>query len=237
MVDTPAFFFDYKGKNLVFADMHIGYESEMKKLGANVPEVERNMIREIERIYSSVEPDRVFIVGDIKHNIPYASFKEERNIYRIIDMMSESSEVYIIKGNHDGGIEEILDMQVYENLLFGKIYFSHGHRYPDNKIINAKMLICAHVHPVVVLKEKTGAYLRYRVWVEGKVSKEFLRRYGKEREIKAMILPAFNRALPGADIVKEEMTGVLKNIITDMEVTLLDGTKLGKVSILRDKLD
>ncbi|MEM1634351.1 MAG: metallophosphoesterase, partial [Nanopusillaceae archaeon] len=99
----------FKKKYLVLSDLHIGIERELFSSGINIPTITDYLIKKIENLYKKSKVNNIIIVGDLKHNVPKISILEMKEIPYFIEKLKEIFDnIYIIKGNHDGGLNKIL---------------------------------------------------------------------------------------------------------------------------------
>ena len=142
------------------------------------------------------------------------------------------------------------------------IGFIHGHAWPDVKLLESHYLIMAHIHPLIQLTTGTGFKITYPIWIKAtwnitciaraylkyikvKITENPIEQIKKLFGIniqatKIIVMPAYNKILGGIPInfVQKPLGPLLKtNCITpsNMEIYLLDGTYLGKLSSLKGK--
>jgi len=224
---------------LIVADLHIGIEIEMFKAGAKIPGKTRELENNLIKLLKETGAKTLIIAGDLKHNIPMSSFKEEREIPDLIFTLFELvDEIHLTPGNHDGGIRDYIpgDVKVHSSKGFtiGDYGIWHGHCWPSPEVMASKTVIMAHVHPQAAFVDGVEARSAERCWVRGKWSKIALEKYPKTGKEWIMI-PAFNDLCGGShvnDSSQRRIGTVLRNKLADVqnaELFLLDGTNLGKV--------
>lgn len=64
---------------LLVADLHIGFEYELAKMGISIPYQTNRLLNELLAIVTESKARRLVIVGDLKHGVPLASFQEKRD--------------------------------------------------------------------------------------------------------------------------------------------------------------
>ncbi len=209
---------------VVIADLHIGYEDELREKGVIVPSQWKNMRNRIESIMEKTQANRLIILGDIKHNI----LRTPRYVREFFDDMPY--EIVAVKGNHDGGIEEMVDFKVYPSQGFriGKYGFIHGHSWPSEDVVKADFLFMGHMHPEIELFDSLKKSNKMACILYGSLNEKGIEKYGKD--ISIFVLPAFN-PLVGAAIGKPLGPLFTNNLVADMDVYLLNGTYLGKRNI------
>ena len=209
---------------VVIADLHIGYEDELREKGVIVPSQWKNMKNRIESIMEKTKANRLIILGDIKHNI----LRTPRYVREFFDDMPY--EIMAVKGNHDGGIEEMVDFKVYPSQGFriGKYGFIHGHSWSSEDVVKADFLFMGHMHPEIELFDSLKKSNKMACILHGSLNEKGIEKYGKN--ISIFVLPAFN-PLVGAAIGKPLGPLFTNALVTDMDVYLLNGTYLGKRNI------
>jgi len=119
--------------------------------------------------------------------------------------------IYVIKGNHDGKIQEIVPqgIKVLKELKIGPYVFTHGHRKP---ILKGKIYIIGHNHPVYP----------FNFYGETFYEKVFV--YGQTEEFEVLILPAFSDLVGGIEV--GNFNGPIAKKIKEFSILSLDGTIL-----------
>ncbi len=213
---------------VIIADLHIGYEEELREKGIILPSQFKDMRERVDRIMNETGAGKLIILGDIKHNI-LRTPKYIREFFK--DMPYE---IIATKGNHDGGIEDIVDFEVYPSSGFriGKYGFLHGHSWPSNDVMNADFLFMGHMHPEIELFDSMKKSVKMPCILKGKLNDRGVEKYGKNLSI--LVLPAFNK-LVGAAIGKPLGPLFTNTLVEDMDVYLLNGTYLGKYRISQNE--
>jgi putative SbcD/Mre11-related phosphoesterase len=226
---------------LVLAELHIGIEFEIFSAGARIPGKTREMKDRIHKIVNENSVDRIVFLGDLKHNVPTASFTEAREIPLLFDELSDMvGELHLIPGNHDGGIERYVSEGVSVHSSKGAVIEGvgmwHGHTWPSEEVMASETVIVAHNHPGVVFVDGVGARTTERCWLRGNWIKDAVEgRYPKAGN-GFIMLPAFND-LCGSSYINEENPRLIGTVfrkglanIDDSEIYLLDGTNVGTVA-------
>jgi len=169
---------------------------------------------DIEKIVKRKSIDELIILGDIKHNLPFTSYFEKLNLPKFLEF---SVPVTIVKGNHDGNIEEVVNNEVVKSLKIGEYILTHGHILFENS-----NLIMGHVHPVVEFMDSNGKITRLKCFLK------------IEEPFNVVVLPSFNPILEGIPVNRnEDIPGPYfesgRFQIKDFDCYLLDGTYLGKI--------
>jgi len=224
-------------KILCAGDLHIGIEEELRKKGIHVPSQTHRMEEELLALGKSHE--RLILLGDIKHQVPGTTRQENIEIPRFLkNMRNAFRRIDIVRGNHDGGIEDyLLDGVVLHSsagFSIGNIGFLHGHTWPSIELASCEILVMSHNHPAVFFKDGLGNVQTEPCWLRASptdIAFEFFDTFPKE----IIIMPALNRMLGGSPVNAEEcelLGPLFTNKIVDIanaEVHLLDGVNLGRV--------
>ena len=224
---------------LVASDLHLGLEHELRLCGISIPsQTEKILLRLLEFI-DQINPDRLVLLGDVKHNIPRTSWQEKREVPRFLSCLASRLEVEVVPGNHDGDLADMAPIGVQVRppsgfVLDGVGYF-HGHTWPDEKILSAGLLVAGHLHPAVSLPDPLSRSTTRPVWARSRLLiEETRRRYGLAAESEIIVIPAFNFLCGGLplNLPVEDMRGPLLSLV-DWEgarIFLLDGTELGSLA-------
>ncbi|RLF23992.1 MAG: hypothetical protein DRN15_04600 [Thermoprotei archaeon] len=247
--------------NLVIADLHIGYEATLGDKGINLPSQVRRLLMNITALIIEYQPDRLILLGDIKHQVPGITELEVKDVPFFFKELLKMNlrQILIVPGNHDGRINEIIPrddrlliapsrgiMLEDGNLSLGLL---HGHTWPSIDLLNADILVMGHTHPVIELRDSLGYRYLEPVWVKAPIVKEkLIEAYSKRKEEveeislrSVIVMPAFNRLLGGnvlnrADTPRPLLGPLPESGALDIgcsEVFLLDGTYLGTLNHLR----
>lgn len=228
--DIPILFLNRK--TIVLADLHLGIEYELMKNGINISSQTERLLKKIITIIDDFAPKDVIFLGDIKHNVPYTSKQEKKEIPDFFLEISNYSDVYIVKGNHDGNLEDLIpnreNIFLYDGRGFSYHGFGlfHGHAYPFNDVLDCKTGIMAHIHPMIRLTDDLGISNILPIWLRVPINKK-----DKFAMNELVVIPAFNDLCGGLaiNIMKSRSFGFLESIFSIKKVRayLLDGTDLG----------
>jgi putative SbcD/Mre11-related phosphoesterase len=211
---------------LVISDLHIGYSKVLNERGYIIPSQSKEFIERIKKLKKETNTNKLIILGDVKHNIPYTRESERIELMKFFKELSVLfNEVIITKGNHDGKIERYIfkdNIKVTDELLLNEVAFMHGHKYPSEEAMKKKVLILGHTHPSFKITDKSGVTHNYPCWVIGRIDKSKLKRYAEIRTEKVVIMPPFNKLLYGT----KEIAGPLSKAIKVEEILLLDMTRV-----------
>lgn len=227
---------------LVVGDLHLGLEYELRAKGITIKPQWDEIRKRLFHLLRSHSVNRLVILGDLKHNIPAVSWQEYKKLPGLIEDLSDSCEVTIIKGNHDGLLEELLGgrFEVLKSKDIGNALFAHGHMNVDPS--GFEYLILGHNHPCVELRDELGYGIREPAWARAKLNEFGLEYFGLSRSPIVIIVPAFNAMLPGNPLNSNgRFLGPLFNKkmidLEGAEVFLLDGTSLGALRDLKSFSD
>lgn len=241
--DEPLLLVEGGERVLVAADLHIGIEHHLWLGGASVPSQTRKMLEGLVARVEEVSPDRLLLLGDVKHNLPRTSFQEKSEVPAFLKSLSRTAKVEVVLGNHDIGLSDLAPQEVEIHPATGVVidgagYF-HGHTWPDPAVFEAEVLVASHLHPAVRLADRIGSGPPERGWVRAPLSPEGLSE-GYGRKIsgpEVTIVPAYNPLCGGypLDAASREERGPLSRIVRLEEgrVYLLDGTDLGSLRRVR----
>ncbi len=220
---------------LVVADLHIGFEYELFTSGISIPSQTRRILKRLENLIEEFKIKKLILLGDIKHNIPLPSKQEKYELPNFFKTLNELTELIIVKGNHDGNIEEYIssEVKIYggEGFREGKYAFAHGHAWIGKDLCKAKVLFLGHEHPAIEFRDKYGRSVE-PAWIITKPKS-----YSEECLIeKVVLLPSFNHLIGGIAFNKKDFEPHgpnAKNLdIENSDVYLSDGIYLGKLKDL-----
>jgi hypothetical protein len=246
----PAIMVESGEKVLLAADLHLGLEYDLAKQGINIPYQWSRMLEEMVDLLEEYNPDRLILLGDVKHGVPATSFKEKREIPEFFNTLFEYVEyIDVTRGNHDANIHKFLPERVIlhssKGVIFGeefKVAGFHGHAWPEPEIMSVDCIIMAHNHPTVMLKTPIGLMISKRTWIRGrldqkKVTKAFLEQDGIKveddpleefkknfivtpGEPELIIMPMFNDLLGGLPVNMESPRSLLGPLFNSGAVNL-----------------
>lgn len=237
--DAPLLLVEGEERVLVAADLHLGLEHELWLGGVSIPSQTEKILTRLLGFLAELKPDRLLLLGDIKHNVPKTSWQEKREVPDFLHRLSSRAKVDIVPGNHDSNLADMAPLGVRVRpssgfVLDGVGYF-HGHTWPDEKVLRASLLVAGHLHPAVSLPDPLARPVSRPIWVRSRLLPEqTLHHYGLETENEIIMIPAFNFLCGGLPInlPVEDMRGPLLSLV-DWEgarLFLLDGTELGSLA-------
>ena len=247
ILNEPALVVKNTIKALVIADVHLGIEWELYHKGFSIPSQVEKRKKRICEYLENMKPDRIVLLGDIKHNVPRTSWQEKKEVPDFLETIAAYAPVDIVPGNHDGDIEELItgnvtvhDMRGF--VLDGAGYF-HGHTWPVVELLSAKYVVVSHNHPSVRLTDSLGHAVSEKVWIRTHFIEKSIRdHYGdiEWMDPEVIIMPAFNElcgGIPFNESIHEDLLGpVFANHAIELEnarAFLLDGTDLGTIGNIK----
>ena len=233
---------------LVAADIHLGLEYELWLSGASIPSQTDRILERLKKNVIDLKPDRLILVGDVKHNVPKTSWQERREVPYFLRELCKHVKVDIVPGNHDSEIASMAPMGVRvlpsSGFVLDGIGYFHGHTWPSIELLDSELLIAGHIHPALRLKDPIGHSTTMRVWARAPLSAEAIKRqYGlvKDKMPEMMIVPAFNDLCGGMSLneisPEDERGPILTMAAIDMSrIYLLDGIDLGILKEIKSSI-
>ena len=171
----PAMLVEAGERILMATDFHLGIEYELAKMGISIPYQTDRFLEELMDLIREHRPDRVIILGDLKHGVPITSFQEKREIPRFFrSLLDEVEHVDLVRGNHDANIQNLAPEEVEihpsRGLIIGEGYrvaALHGHAWPYPQLLTADLIVMGHNHPAVQLNTPLGVRITRRAWARG----------------------------------------------------------------------
>ncbi|MFB0557788.1 MAG: metallophosphoesterase [Candidatus Bathyarchaeia archaeon] len=172
----PAMLVEGDERMLLATDFHLGIEYELAKMGINIPYQTERFLEDLLGIVRENRPDRLILVGDVKHGVPITSFQEKREIPRFFDaLLEEVDQIDVVRGNHDANIQNLVpegvEIHPTKGFMVGekfKVAAMHGHAWPYPRLMSADLMVMGHNHPAVQLNTPLGVRITRRVWVRGR---------------------------------------------------------------------
>jgi uncharacterized protein len=188
-------------KFLTISDVHIGCEDRATKAGISVDTKDnvKYLVQTLLTIQSRTGINNLIILGDLKSSVSIISRTEWNNVPYFIMELMKTFTIYIIPGNHDGNLRQLLpegvNFMLTKGMYVDDILFIHGHTVPRIGS-GLKKIIAGHLHPVI---KKEGSILNgTKVWVKIDLTRIESNRTpgsGVGRSLELIIVPHFNRFL------------------------------------------
>lgn len=255
IIEEPALIVTNTETSLVVADIHLGIEWDLYRSGINLPSQMEGRLNRILGYIQANSPDRVILLGDVKHNVPQVSWQEKDEIPRFLETLAEHTHVDIFPGNHDGGIELLFNRQknikvhsARGAVLDGVGYF-HGHTWPAPELLAASHVVTAHNHPTVRFTDAFGYSIVEPAWIRTRFNLDVLKAHFGNFDFgnpaqwanpEIFVMPAFNELCGGVPFNESTQEDLLGPVLSSggieleaSEVYLLDGTRLGLLKNIR----
>lgn len=242
-----------KKKIIAVADIHLGYEAGLLKKGLIIKSRVNDILDEIVEILTSEKPDHFIIVGDLKDELFGTGAGTEYRLMRFFSRLGAmAGKITVVKGNHDGKIEDVLpeDVELIGSRggVVENVGFFHGHSWPLAEVLEAPLVVTAHNHATFSSILAGEKYFYHPCWVRGKLDAEkVLAHYpeantAKIAEGEFILLPSFAKTGKGVVVNGDSsfLGPVLSNGLLseeDAKVYLLDGSDLGCLGELRGDRD
>ncbi|VVB75228.1 3',5'-cyclic adenosine monophosphate phosphodiesterase CpdA [Candidatus Tiddalikarchaeum anstoanum] len=209
----------------IISDLHIGFEEDLEDRGYIIPDQTPKFLQRIEKLREKAK--KLVILGDVKHKI---FLKRRKILYDFLAKISALFEsVIIVKGNHDGKIEEytchFANIEVVNEFRIGHSLLMHGNKNPSiENIKDVDTLMLGHFHSSYRIKTKIGIIEKRKVWTIYDFDNE---KYFKDKKVKTNIrtifsFPCFNNFFEGGG----EKLGPLAKYLAEHEVFTLDLVKI-----------
>lgn len=241
-------------RTLVVADLHLGTEGELAMKGIALPSQIAKVKARLVELIEKKKPNRLVLLGDVKHNVPIASWQEWRELPGFFSDLTKLVRVEVVRGNHDGDLEGMIPREVVihgpHGIVFGKrrrVGLIHGHTWPAAELLDTELIVAGHNHPTIEFRDELGWRAVEPIWLRAKLyGKKFPKKLrpstgGELPEL--LVMPAFSELVGGAAVnrgIPKELIGpMFKAGAVDLdkaEAYLLDGTFLGRIRGLRKQL-
>ncbi len=209
---------------LAISDLHIGYEEALAAQGIHIPVSQYpKMKKALDSMIDAVQPEKVVIVGDVKHEFGTALRQEWIETLDLLDFLKEKvREVIVVRGNHDNFLIPILrkkEVPFYDPVYkVEDVLFFHGHKDVDMELYSrdVRMMVMGHEHPAVSLRDELGVKVKFKCFLEG----EF-------EDKKFYVLPVFSLLMSGTEINMTDRENLLSPFLKmvdldDVEVYVTD---------------
>jgi putative SbcD/Mre11-related phosphoesterase len=225
---------------LVIADYHAGIEVGLRAEGVELASRAEKRRDHVCSLVDGTGVDRLVVLGDLGNGIGAPRRDERREIRDFLRFLTDRVPVTLVKGNHDGEIEDLVADAGFEAIAVtpgdghraGAVGFAHGHTWPRPDVLAADVVCVGHEHPVVRLEDEVGGARTERAWLRGRIDPgPFESHYGTDLELdgELVVFPAFNDLCGGTwiNVEAEFLSPFLPAGLTGGEAYLLDGTRLG----------
>lgn len=221
---------------LVIADYHAGIETELRYEGLEVESRATERREQLLALIKETGADRVIFLGDLAHWIGEPVGAELEEIQALLEAVTDLVPSLLVKGNHDGEIEDAIDIPVTDSagIRIGDVGFVHGHTWPASETVQADIVCAGHEHPAVRLEDDVGGRRVERVWMRGPLLPAAFED-GEGIDAELVVFPAYNE-LVGRTWVNVDGQGFLAPYLpeafAEAQTYLLDGTRLGSYATI-----
>jgi len=239
----PALILEGESRNLIVADLHIGFEADLaaKNIFVGKNTTINDTISEICKIIDETKPDSLILLGDVKSSIKSISKNEWDEIPLFFDKVGKKVDIVLIPGNHDSNIQRLVPDGVTlvssTGLVVENTLLTHGHTLPSNNFSHVDKIIMGHVHPVFFKED--SVLNGQRVWVSIKTEKQKIFSSGSG-EIEITIVPSFNKYFYATHKkkYKKSISPIIEKIKkkSSAKIVTLDGAVIGNESMISNVL-
>jgi putative SbcD/Mre11-related phosphoesterase len=228
------------GRALVLADYHAGLEVALRYDGVELRSRAGDRRSHVHDLLDRTDADRVVVLGDLGHDIGDPGEIEREEIERLLESVTDRVPLTLVKGNHDGTFERIVedcpgaDITDGDGVRLGPVGFAHGHTWPAPRVLEADIVCVGHEHPMVRLEDEVGGSRVERAWLRGDLDPAPFVGYHDDESLaidgELVVVPAFNDLTGGTWINVDGqafLAPFLPEGIGDGHAYLLDGTRLG----------
>jgi putative SbcD/Mre11-related phosphoesterase len=177
------------GPTAVLGDLHLGYESALEEEGMYIPRINTESIRDaMNDMLSRYEPERVVLLGDIKHDFKRSKWDAKAEVKKIMELLMEASDVIVVKGNHDNFLQNILSeigLLAVDYVDLDGFRMEHGH--VDSGV---RPVIIGHEHPSVRIPGVMSGGVKMQCFVH-------------QKEDGVIVLPPFSPFSSGNDLMAD----------------------------------
>jgi putative SbcD/Mre11-related phosphoesterase len=230
---------DEDRRYITVSDLHIGLEADLLAKGITVsPSLVSDMAAELLDLVQSEHADSIILLGDIKHTVGSISRQEWDTVPLFLKQLSAKTDVYVVPGNHDGNIGQLVPMNVNvitsKGMTLGDTLLVHGHSLPSDVRGHVQRIVMGHIHPVFL---KKGSVINgERVWLYIQARKEDI--FTEKGTLEIIVVPTFNPYLyaTGEKLYHKPLSPILTRVIQHgvkkCIVVTLDGSIVGDAALL-----
>ncbi len=237
----PAVLLEADQRYVAVSDLHIGFESELSGRGIDISSDKYldEMLEELSYIIRNEKPDVLLLLGDIKSSVHTVTKAEWKSIPEFLQKLSKMCKVFLVPGNHDGGIQHLVPKQVRmisrKGMVVDDTLLIHGHTMPSKISSSVGRIVMGHIHPIFL---KEGSVLSgQRVWIYLKVNKQQVFS-DTEGMLDIIVLPSFNKYFyysMQTKTYRKSISPIINKVaqkVSKAMVLTLDGSILGNESLL-----
>ena len=222
---------------LLIADYHAGIEAVLRSDGVELESRAEQRRSQLLDLLAETAADRLVVLGDLSHAIGEAWDAERRELAALFGALDLP--VTLVKGNHDGVAESLLEEFDHEvtvtdpaGVRIGDLGLAHGHTWPGEDVMGGDVLCIGHEHPTVRLEDEVGGRRFERVWLRGAIDPAPFAAHSGDGigATELVVFPAFNDLSGGTWVNAPDtdfLSPFLPEALPDGDAYLLDGTRLG----------
>jgi len=250
--EGPALLVKNRRKTLAVADLHIGIEADLAAHGWHIASRSGERLDRLLACIAAADPDRIVLLGDVKHNLPVTTRQEYRELPGLLAALRKAAPLFIVPGNHDTGIARFLQdgeiLPAGGAVIDGTGYI-HGHTVPVPDLAG-HLILAGHHHPLVAIRDEVGCALRAPAYLLAGLDSAKLfsrarklgdsdgnRQVAGGGETRVLFMPSFNE-YAGFDVTRilnHPFSPISRAVLRETaEVFLTDGTCLGNARILEE---
>lgn len=249
--EGPALLVQNRSRTLAFADLHIGIEADLAAHGWHIASRSAERLERLLACIAAADPDRVVLLGDVKHNLPVTTRQEYRELPGLLAAIRQAAPLIVVPGNHDTGIARFLQegelLPAGGTVIEDTGYF-HGHTIPAPELLG-RLILAGHHHPLVAIRDEVGCALRAPAYLlagidtaklAGRTKKRGKGTAGQVQEddgTRVLFMPSFNEyaGFEVTRILNRPFSPVSRALRRETaEVFLTDGTCLGNARRLEE---
>lgn len=218
---------------LVLGDYHAGIEAVFRYQGLTVESRADDRREAVLDLIERTGANQVVFLGDLAHAIGEPRGAELAEIQELVEAVTERVSALLVKGNHDGKIEDSLGVPVASSagVVIDGVGFVHGHTIPAAEVVAAEVVCVGHEHVTVRMEDEVGGRRLERAWLRGRLDPAgFSHVDPAEVTGEVVFFPAFNDLVGGTWVNvpgQEFLAPFMPEGMADGELYLLDGTRLG----------
>lgn len=184
---------------LVVADLHVGRGSASS---VELPVGDgADMVERLESLCQEFSPETIVIAGDLLHSFATVPRRVEQTLSGIRRRAADvGAETVVTPGNHDTMLDSIWDGETSAEYIIGETVVCHGHVTPE---ADADRYIVGHDHPTIS--------------IEGQRLPCFLGADSVYKDAHVLMLPSFNRLVPGVEVNEMGTTDFLSPLVCDAD--------------------
>jgi len=235
---------DKAQKVLVVADLHLGLEASLRKVGMHLPSQTSARLHLLLKAIKRTGAERIVLLGDVKHTVGGFSRQEREEVPAFLaELLGKVKVLDIVLGNHDGDLKEAVPEGVglHQHLVIGDVGLTHGHSWPPEEVMRCQHVVMGHDHPTVLFVDELGRRCFYPCWVKARLdpAKGGLRYKGIRAGGTGLVMPAFDDLGSGTPVNLADVkllgplltSGVFE--LSTATIHLVDGTFLGELGDLK----